>query len=637
MKFEKFIAHRGAKTYAPENTIDAFQRALNYGVNWMELDVQMTRDNELIIFHDYDAERVAGSKKCITNMTLKEVKTLNVGKTFLTRFAPCRVPTLKEYLEWMQAHPEVYTNVEIKVKPYEDCAYEAKLVQKTIEVLNTFPELESRILLSSFSQFAMKRMYEVEHNYALEMLVWFRETDDWDKNFAKFRKESYEDFKRWGCCALGINGEGLTESRVEELKDLCGTVLSYSTTTFSENDVRKLLSRGIDSVFIDEMNYAEMSATEIIKPLKIGFLATGDEITTGDIQNTNTPALAAKLYAMGYKIGMHLACYDSQRKIEKSLSYLLDEHDIVFTVGGLGPTEDDKTRQAISYVVGQDLVFDGGSWQRIVERIQKRFKEVPENNRQQAYFPDGSKILPNANGTADGCIVTLPGEKYIVMLPGPPSECLGMFEDAIIPFMQKLGGMIQRQSLSWQLMGASEADISQKLKPIADRFGESLGYRAAYPYLEVKLHTDSDQKTVQEIVAELEVVIEPYLVTKGKAIASERLLELVQKNSVQVKIKKDVTKGMLYSQFSGFEKSLPCRYKCDISTYGLEKFWQDNSVVADDFKIEIKFEDQETKRVLECDLETSLFLKGQQESLTFVYEWVCWQVVMFLEKEEMYA
>ena len=68
MKFEKFISHRGANTYAPENTMEAFQRALDYGVNWMELDVQLTRDNVPIIFHDYYIERVTGLKKYITNI-----------------------------------------------------------------------------------------------------------------------------------------------------------------------------------------------------------------------------------------------------------------------------------------------------------------------------------------------------------------------------------------------------------------------------------------------------------------------------------------------------------------------------------------------------------------------------------------
>ena len=632
MQFEKFIAHRGANTYAPENTMEAFQRALDYGVNWIELDVQLTRDNIPIIFHDYYMERVTGRKKYITNMTLEEAKQFDVAATFPIRFASCHIPTLQEYLEWMEENPSVRTNVEIKSKPHDDEAYEVLLAQKTLEVLDGFPALKNRILISSFCKTIMQTLHEAKHSYSLEMLVSFESKAEWEQSFIEFRDRQYSDFQKWQCCALGINGEGLSEVRVEELKDLCGTLLIYSSSTFSEQDVRKLLSWGVDSVFIDEVKQIETAVTSVIRPLKIGFLATGDEITTGDVQNTNTPKMATDLYDRGYKIGMHLACYDSQRKIEKSVSYLLSEHDVVITVGGLGPTEDDKTCSALAYVAGQKLVFSEESWQRIVKRLEKRFAVIPETNRQQALFPEHATILPNARGTEDGCVISLPDNKYIVMLPGPPGECLTMFKNQALPFIESVRQGVERQAHSWLLMGIAEAQLSQTLKRIADKYDESFGYRANYPYIELKLHSSSEADKLIPMIDEVEETISPYRVCKGKLPASAQLVQHLKASDLLVKIKKDVTKGMLYSNFAfpyGDEKP---RYLFEVNTYGLEGFWKDPEAKVDKFKVDIKLLDTHRSRSIECTVETDIFLKGR-DSLIFVYEWLCWKILEMLEKE----
>ncbi len=632
MKFEKFISHRGANTYAPENTMEAFQRALDYGVNWIELDVQLTLDNVPIIFHDYYIERVTGLKKYITNMTLDEVKTLDAAAKFPIRFASCQIPTLQEYLGWMEENPLAHTNVEIKSKPYDDEPYEVLLAQKVIEVLDDFPVLKDKIMISSFCKTIMQTLHETEHAYSLEMLVSFEGKAKWERSFIEFRDQRYSDFQKWQCCALGINGDGLSESRVEELKDLCGTLLTYSSSTFSEQDVRKLLSWGVDSVFIDEVKQIETALTDVVGPLKIGFLATGDEITTGDIQNTNTPAMAVDLYGRGYKIGMHLACYDSQRKIEKSVSYLLSEHDIVITVGGLGPTEDDKTCSALAYVAGQKLVFSEESWQRIVKRLEKRFAVIPETNRQQALFPEHATILPNARGTADGCIISLADNKYIVMLPGPPGECLTMFKNQALPFIESVREGIERQAHNWLLMGIAEAQLSQTLKPIADKYDETFGYRADYPYIELKLHSSSEADKLIPMIDEVEEAIFPYRVCKGKLPASAQLVQHLKASALQVKIKKDVTKGMLYSHFAFPYGDVKPRYIFEINTYGLENFWKDPKAKVDKFRVDIKLLDTHKSRSIECMVETDIFLKGR-DSLVFVYEWLCWKILEMLEKE----
>ena len=131
-------------------------------------------------------------------------------------------------------------------------------------------------------------------------------------------------------------------------------------------------------------------------PYKIALLATGDEISHGDIVNSNAQEIALRLANNGMQTRMHLVAPDSIREIEQAMQFLLDTHEALIITGGLGPTSDDLTRYALSKVLNQPLVFDEETWEALCSRL-KRFGYTtpPESNRQQALFPKNAAIIPN--------------------------------------------------------------------------------------------------------------------------------------------------------------------------------------------------------------------------------------------------
>ncbi|WP_116963794.1 molybdopterin-binding protein [Fastidiosibacter lacustris] len=630
MKINSFIAHRGANQIAPENTMLAFKKAYDAGCKWIELDVQLSADDVLFIFHDNNAKKLTGIDADITTWQWHKIESLSVlSDTFYDIHVQGlnRIPMLKTYLDWMAEITDLHTNIEVKVRQSFDEVYEVRLVQALLKLLAEYPQLHDRILLSSFSEYVLGLLAGSKLGIAREFLL---EIEDWQVAHRDVFDRIKQLYGLWNCVALGINNAVLTLERIVELKASFGKLLTYSNSKLTDEVVLQMLKEGIDGIFIDDLNLVEKTYN-ITK--NIGFLATGDEITTGDVLNTNTPELAQRLYSEGFEVGIHLACFDNKDKLKTSLKFLLNEHAIVITVGGLGPTEDDKTVEAIAEVFEQQLVFNEASWQRIYERVAKRFGSVPENNKKQAYFPQGAQVLINEVGTADGCYIHQ-GDKHLFMLPGPPHECLPMFEKLVLPILSQLQNKQKPAHFNWQLIGVSEAHIACQLKPLADKYQVELGYRAAYPYLEVKLHLASTSEGTIQLVNEIDALIEPFVVSRNKQSASKLLKSYLRSGEVVLTMQKDVTKGYVYSHLAEMMpvcESQP-RLSIQLQTNGMTIFWQKTDAPVDDLSLLVKVEDHVDKREFEQELHVRFSNKGKH-SLNFVYEWICAQVVRLIQKE----
>jgi nicotinamide-nucleotide amidase len=622
VKIRPFIAHRGANQIAPENTMIAFKKAYEARARWIELDVQLSADNVLFIFHDNNAKKLTGVDEDLTFWQWAEIQKL---KVLSARFpdAHASIPSMRSYLEWMAEKPDLHTNIEIKVRKHFDAEYESRLLESLLKLLAEYPQLHDRILLSSFSEYVLERLVLTNMAIAREFLI---EVKDWVTEESHIFSTIKAKFDTWGCIALGINNTPLTSECITQLKQAFSTILVYSINVLTDQEIHDLLTEGANSVFIDSMSPLHTTT----KP--IGFLATGDEITTGDVINTNTPKIAEALYAQGFSVGMHLACFDEKQKLKTSLQFLLQEHEIIITVGGLGPTEDDKTCEAIAAVFNKPLEFHDASWQRIYTGISKRFTTVPENNRKQAYFPQGAEILINEHGTADGCYIH-GDDKHLFMLPGPPHECLPLFDKEVLPRLKSICANKQPTRYQWQLLGASEAHIAALLRPLADEYQIELGYRAAYPYLEVKLHEENMQN-LSGLARAITEVVEPFLVSTTKQHASELLKPYLQSGVVSINMQKDITKGYLYSHLAHMMPSSAAEPKLSLQlqTNGMSQFWQKTDAVVDDLSLLIKAQDHLRNRAFEHELHVRFSNKGK-DSFGFIYEWVCAQVLRVIQKE----
>jgi nicotinamide-nucleotide amidase len=168
----------------------------------------------------------------------------------------------------------------------------------------------------------------------------------------------------------------------------------------------------------------------------VEIITIGTELLLGDIQDTNSRFIAQRLKESGYNLFRISMVGDNQDRIANLLQEAIQRSDIVITTGGLGPTVDDPTRDAVARAFGLKLEFHEELWSQITSRFQKRGLTVTENNRKQAYIPEKGIVIENKYGTAPGFILPWKG-KFIVCLQGVPHEMERLLTENVLPFLQK--------------------------------------------------------------------------------------------------------------------------------------------------------------------------------------------------------
>jgi nicotinamide-nucleotide amidase len=170
--------------------------------------------------------------------------------------------------------------------------------------------------------------------------------------------------------------------------------------------------------------------------MKAEILAVGTELLMGQIANTNAQYISSKLPDVGIGVYYHSVVGDNPNRLQESLKAALERCDVVITTGGLGPTQDDLTKETIASMFGKKLVLHEESFNFIKSYFISVGRQMTHNNEKQAYMPEDCIILKNNNGTAPGCIIE-DGSKVVIMLPGPPSEMKPMFDDYVMPYFKK--------------------------------------------------------------------------------------------------------------------------------------------------------------------------------------------------------
>ena len=168
-------------------------------------------------------------------------------------------------------------------------------------------------------------------------------------------------------------------------------------------------------------------------------VAIGTEILMGQILDTDAQYLSRRLQSLGISVYYHQAVGDNPQRMRDTIALALSRSDIVITTGGLGPTQDDISKEIAAQLLGLEVQFDEDSWQAIRGYFDRLGRECPENNRRQAMFAKGARILPNSCGTAPGCMIEH-GGKVVIQLPGPPHEMAAMFNGQVYPRLAEMTG-----------------------------------------------------------------------------------------------------------------------------------------------------------------------------------------------------
>src|SRR4029077_20767806 len=198
-------------------------------------------------------------------------------------------------------------------------------------------------------------------------------------------------------------------------------------------------------------------------------LAIGSEMLTPFRVDTNSLFITERLNAIGYDIRLKAVVGDDIDELARVLDSALAWADALIITGGLGPTEDDLTRDAVARVLGTPLDVDETIVDRIRDRVAKRGMTMPEINRRQAMVPRGATVLPNVNGTAPGLWLER-GRTAIVLLPGPPREMKPMFEAGSTERLAPRSGGAGLFRRVLKIAGRAESDVDAQAAPVYGRW-----------------------------------------------------------------------------------------------------------------------------------------------------------------------
>lgn len=172
--------------------------------------------------------------------------------------------------------------------------------------------------------------------------------------------------------------------------------------------------------------------------MKTAILSVGTELLFGQITNTNTVYLSQQMNMLGFDVMYHYTVGDNPERVAEMIELAFKDCDMVLTTGGLGPTQDDLTKEVACKVMGDELVMMDDVLDEIIAYMKTlRHGEITENNRKQAVLPSRAEVFHNDAGTAPGFALEKDG-KYIICMPGPPREMTRMFEMSVLPFLQRM-------------------------------------------------------------------------------------------------------------------------------------------------------------------------------------------------------
>jgi nicotinamide-nucleotide amidase len=230
--------------------------------------------------------------------------------------------------------------------------------------------------------------------------------------------------------------------------------------------------------------------------LSAEIIAIGSELLTPEKTDTNSLWLTGKLNEIGIDVKLKTIVGDDAARLEETIRDAVKRSDVVITTGGLGPTEDDITRQISAKAIGRELVFH----EEIVEHLRERFRnwgrEMPEINKRQAFVIEGAEILPNPNGSAVGMLSRI-DEKFLVILPGPPRENQPMFDDFVFQKLKEKSGEIVFRKRILKVSGLGESALDEAIAPIYSVY-KQIQTGILFNKSEVEVHLTAQGKTQAE-------------------------------------------------------------------------------------------------------------------------------------------
>lgn len=286
--------------------------------------------------------------------------------------------------------------------------------------------------------------------------------------------------------------------------------------------------------------------------MRAEILATGDEIRTGSLVDSNSAFISERLEQNGVEVVRHHAVGDDLSVLINVLREIAARTDVAVVTGGLGPTQDDLSAEAAASAAGVELELDQRALDDISAFFDRRGRAMSGSNRKQAYVPKGAFCLYNPHGTAPGFEIAI-GQCTFYFLPGVPNEMKPMLEQQVLPRLQnRLGtGHLFRLSRVVSTFGLPESVVGERVAGIEQHFPEiKLGLRAKFPEIQVKLYLngedkDSGEQTLAAAVRWSVDRLQPHVFSTHERSLAAEVGELLKQRSATLALAESCTGGLL--------------------------------------------------------------------------------------------
>ena len=271
----------------------------------------------------------------------------------------------------------------------------------------------------------------------------------------------------------------------------------------------------------------------------------------GDIANTNAQFLSRQLAGLGITVYGHTAVGDNAARLRAALEYAFSKADMVVACGGLGPTQDDITKEVSAEYFGKKMVLHEDSWEAIKRRFAGRV--LPDNVKRNAMVPEDSMILPNNHGSAPGVCLEQDG-KLLILLPGPPHELEPMFKEHAVPFLRKKTNMAF-VSRTLKIVGVGESQVETILRDLIDsQTNPTIAPYANVTEVALRLTAAAkDETAAQQLIDPVSRQIYDrlgqHIYGEGDACMAEIILRQLESQGHTLAIAESCTGGLLTSAF----------------------------------------------------------------------------------------
>ncbi len=300
--------------------------------------------------------------------------------------------------------------------------------------------------------------------------------------------------------------------------------------------------------------------------MKAEIISVGTELLLGQLVDTNSVWLSQQLSILGINSHFKTTVGDNPNNIEQAFTIATQRADVVIVTGGLGPTQDDITKEILAKTLKLDLVYDEALAKMIEDKFAARNTEMSPNNYRQAYYPKGALVLDHYPGTAPGLYLNH-NDKHYFLLPGVPYEMKSIFEQSVIKKLREFF-TIEEQIYTEviKLWGLPESDIAEKLSQVditlAELGNPKLSYLASgINGISVRLSAKAENKEkalelIEPYKVEVQDTLKPYIFGYNAETMEECVLSLCNKQNLKLACVEWFTAGMMSSRLMAYGKTL---------------------------------------------------------------------------------